>query len=78
LRFRLPGNRAIADLTVRHWSNAGIRLPNHGQDFATLTVQLNSGIFGVAREDQIAIDPSLDLKRSLAANSSASLDERLP
>jgi hypothetical protein len=78
LRFRLPGNRAIADLTVRHWSNAGIRLPNHGQDFATLTVQLNSGRFGVAREDQIAIDPSFDLKRSLAANSSASLDERLP
>jgi hypothetical protein len=78
LRFRLPGNRAIADLTVRHWSNGGVRLPNHGQDFATLTVQLNTGLFGVAREDQIAIDPSLNLKQSLAANSSASLGEQLP
>src|SRR6266550_2971653 len=27
LRFRLPGNRAIAELTMRHWSNGGIRLP---------------------------------------------------
>jgi hypothetical protein len=78
LRFRLPGNRAIADLTVRHWSNGGIRLPNHGQDFATLTVQLNSGLFGVPRDDQIAIDPSLNLGRSLAANSSASQGRLLP
>jgi hypothetical protein len=78
LRFRLPGNRAIADLTVRHWSNGGIRLPNHGQDFATLTVQLNSGLFGVAKEDQVAIDPSFNVKRSLAANSSASQGELLP
>ena len=36
-RYRLPGGRMVAELTVRHWSNAGIKLPNHGQDFATLT-----------------------------------------
>ena len=36
-RYRLPGGRMVAEFTVRHWSNAGIRLPNHGQDFATLT-----------------------------------------
>jgi Lipid A 3-O-deacylase (PagL) len=26
------------ELAIRHWSNAGIKLPNHGQDFATLTL----------------------------------------
>jgi hypothetical protein len=32
-------SRALSvELAVRHWSNAGIRLPNRGQDFATLTV----------------------------------------
>jgi len=45
VRFPLPGNRVIAELTFRHWSNGGIRLPNHGQDFVTLTVRLNSGLF---------------------------------
>ena len=46
VRFPLPGNRVIAELTFRHWSNGGIRLPNHGQDFVTFTVRLNSGLFG--------------------------------
>lgn len=27
--------------TFRHWSNGGIRLPNHGQDFVTLTIRVN-------------------------------------
>jgi hypothetical protein len=40
LRLRLPGNR-LAELGIRHWSNGGVRLPNHGQDFATLTVLFN-------------------------------------
>jgi Lipid A 3-O-deacylase (PagL) len=26
------------ELAIRHWSNAGLKLPNHGQDFATLTL----------------------------------------
>ena len=47
VRFPLPGDRMIAELAFRHWSNAGIRLPNHGQDFVTLTVRLN----GFLRDD---------------------------
>ncbi len=72
LRFRLPGNRAMAELTLRHWSNGGIRLPNHGQDFATLTIHLNSGLFGISRADQYPIDPTFKLGRSLLANHSSS------
>jgi hypothetical protein len=26
------------ELIGRHWSNGGLKLPNHGQDFATLMV----------------------------------------
>jgi hypothetical protein len=61
LRFRVPGNRVIGEVTMRHWSNGGIRLPNHGQDFATVTFRLNSGLFGVGSADQIPIDPSFNL-----------------
>jgi len=68
LRFRLPGNRAMAELTMRHWSNGGIRLPNHGQDFATLTIRLNSGLFGISAADQYRLDPTFNLDRSLAVN----------
>src|ERR1700724_899934 len=70
LRFRLPGNRAMAELTMRHWSNGGVRLPNHGKDFATLTVRLNSGLFGVGETNRQPIDPTFNLERALAANSS--------
>ena len=56
VRFRLPGNRVVGELTMRHWSNGGIRLPNHGQDFATLTVKLNTGRFGVGRTELIPVD----------------------
>ena len=62
LRFPLPGNRVVGELTFRHWSNAGIRLPNHGQDFMTLTLRLNSGLVGVDRTDQMAMDGVADLK----------------
>ena len=68
LRFPLLGSRAIGELTVRHWSNGGIRLPNHGQDFATLTVRLNSGLFGVGNTNQYPIDAKFNLDRALAAN----------
>ena len=64
VRFRLPGDRVVGELTVRHWSNAGIRLPNHGQDFATLTLRLNTRLFGVPSADVIALDPSFDLARA--------------
>jgi len=68
LRFRVPGNRVTGELTLRHWSNGGIRLPNHGQDFATLTFRLNSGLFGISKADQYPLDPTFNLDRSLAAN----------
>ncbi len=32
-----PSPSTAFELTVRHWSNAGLRKPNRGQDFATLT-----------------------------------------
>jgi Lipid A 3-O-deacylase (PagL) len=63
LRFRLPGSRAIGELTMRHWSNGGIRLPNHGQDFATLTIRLDSRLFGIREADQIPFDPSFNQDR---------------
>ena len=78
LRFRLPGNRALGELTMRHWSNAGIRLPNHGQDFATLTIRLSSGLFGISKADQYPVDPTFNLGRSLVANNSGSERELLP
>ena len=68
LQFRLPGNRVIAEVTMRHWSNGGIKLPNHGQDFATVTFRLNSRLFGLGKEDQYAIDPSFNLHRLLTAS----------
>jgi hypothetical protein len=36
VRFSLPGHAGL-ELCLRHWSNAGIKLPNHGQDFFTLS-----------------------------------------
>lgn len=68
LRFPMPGNRVVGELTFRHWSNGGIRLPNHGQDFVTLTVRLNSGLVGVDRTEQIAVAGLVDLKGALNAD----------
>jgi hypothetical protein len=68
LRFHLPGNRVIGEVTMRHWSNGGIRLPNHGQDFATVTFRLNSGIFGIGKTDQSTLHPPFKIDRLLAAN----------
>ena len=68
VRFPLPGNRVIAELTFRHWSNGGIRLPNHGQDFVTLTVRLNSGLVGIDSRDQVPVDRVVNLKGALTAD----------
>ena len=76
LRFRVPGNRVVGEFTVRHWSNGGIRLPNHGQDFATLTIRLNSGLFGVDRSEQISAEQLTDLRE--ASFASADRREELP
>ena len=50
LRFRLLDGH-IAEFAIRHWSNGGIRLPNHGQDFATLTILLRPRSAGYAAAD---------------------------
>jgi hypothetical protein len=42
LRWSAPRGRSTVELAMRHWSNAGIQLPNHGQDFVTLTFQLST------------------------------------
>jgi Lipid A 3-O-deacylase (PagL) len=78
LRFRLPGNHVITEVTMRHWSNGGIKLPNHGQDFATVTIRLNSRLFGLGKEDQYAIDPTFNLRRPLAADDLSSERTALP
>ena len=67
LRFRIPGQIAVGELTVRHWSNAGIRLPNHGQDFVTLTVRLNTGRFGVGRAERITLEEAFRSRSTLVA-----------
>jgi len=41
--FGLPGNRAMGELTMRHWSNAASDYRTTAQDFATLTIRLNRG-----------------------------------
>lgn len=38
VRIALKPRKAFFELEIRHWSNAGIRLPNRGQDFATAMV----------------------------------------
>ncbi len=37
VRLALNDRGSFVELCVRHWSNAGIRLPNRGQDFATMS-----------------------------------------
>jgi hypothetical protein len=36
LRVALKPGKVFLEAQIRHWSNAGIKLPNRGQDFATL------------------------------------------
>ena len=71
LRFRIPGKVAVGELTVRHWSNAGIRLPNHGQDFVALTIRLNSGRFGIDKASQIPLEPTFQSRNALRRSYSA-------
>jgi hypothetical protein len=68
LRFHLPGDRVIGEVTMRHWSNGGVRLPNHGQDFATVTFRLNSGTFGIGHTAQFTSHHSFKLDRQPASN----------
>jgi hypothetical protein len=68
VRFPLPGNRVVGELTFRHWSNGGVRLPNHGQDFVTLTVRLNSGLVGDERTELIAVGGLGDFNGASSVN----------
>jgi hypothetical protein len=38
LRWDRGRNVPSVEISIRHWSNAGIRLPNRGQDFALLSL----------------------------------------
>jgi hypothetical protein len=68
VRLPLPGKHVIGELTFRHWSDCGIRLPNHRRDFVKLTVRPNSGLVGVDRTAQITVDGLVDFKGALSAN----------
>jgi hypothetical protein len=41
-----PAPSLAIELVGRHWSNAGLKLPNHGQDFATLTFSIYPSLIG--------------------------------
>jgi hypothetical protein len=36
-RFQVTSGGSAVELCIRHWSNAGLRLPNRGQDFVTVS-----------------------------------------
>jgi len=61
VRYALNGTGTTVELSMRHWSNAGIRLPNRGQDFATLSfvfspARLGERLAGTrAREETAAV-----------------------
>ena len=42
--------------------------PNHGRDFVTLTVRLNSGLVGIDGRDQVPVDQVVNLKGVLTAD----------
>jgi hypothetical protein len=67
----------LGEVAMRHWSNGGIQLPNHGQDFATVTIRIESKLFGIGAVDQIPIDPSLN-NRLLIANNVGAEESSLP
>jgi hypothetical protein len=78
VRFHLPGSPVIGEVTMRHWSNAGIHLPNHGQDFVTVTVRLNPRFIGFPDVEEIPIDRPLDLNRTLADHNARKDEALLP
>jgi Lipid A 3-O-deacylase (PagL) len=44
-----PSPGYTIELVGRHWSNGGLKLPNHGQDFATVMFSVYPGLIGHAR-----------------------------
>jgi Lipid A 3-O-deacylase (PagL) len=53
VRVRLPRRGTAVELAMRHWSNAGVKEPNHGQDFVTLTFLLDPRSFRLDGFDQV-------------------------
>lgn len=43
MRVQLPRSHSDVEFSLRHWSNAGIRLPNRGQDFFTVSYAFSGG-----------------------------------
>ena len=41
LRFQSSRLPAVFELSARHWSNGGVKTPNRGQDFTTISVRFN-------------------------------------
>jgi hypothetical protein len=64
----------VGELTLRHWSNGGIRLPNHGQDFATVMVRFNPGLFA----GQQPLTQLLKGSRSVSADTHSPVEQYLP
>lgn len=44
-----PKPGCAIEFIARHWSNAGLKLPNHGQDFVTLTFTVYPTLLGRGR-----------------------------
>jgi hypothetical protein len=40
-----PVEGTSIELMGRHWSNSGLKLPNHGEDFATITFSIYPSLF---------------------------------
>jgi hypothetical protein len=62
VRLRLPRSGSSVEFAMRHWSNGGVKLPNHGQDFATLTFLLNPQFF---RSDGFAQARNVSFNREI-------------
>jgi len=60
LRFRIPGKgrRGRVDRAALVQCKVFVSR-NHGQDFVTLTIRLNSGRFGIDKASQIPLEPTI-------------------
>jgi len=70
VHVRLPRNGSAVEFCLRHWSNAGVKLPNHGQDFATVTFVLNPQFFrtvGLNRSRDMRVSEDVDPMSSVVA-----------